>query len=299
MAIQRRRTIPNFLTIFIIALSNSTFIFSFKSHAITLSYRAIVFPFLDRNGASSKEISPVYLPCFFVIRRTSETISKLNDIEGTIEGKFTSGEIEGAINVNRRYPLESGNCISSKVRVSHLPREINEAILGKRIIAPPCFIPPRPRIFFAFASRNIRGEYRDSFLRIRCGRHPCKLNSAFRFSALSSRNDRFGQQPILFTKIIRCPPVFPFSRNFPSSPWTPWTTIYIYIYIESFRDFIRCPDILWKLFYKRDNGSTPFNPARARSKMGFTRGDEVGNRPVECKAGLHTLSSLSKLQRVE
>lgn len=73
----------------------------------------------------------------------------------------------------------------------------------------------------------------------------------------------------------------------------------IYIYIESFRDFIRCPDILWKLFYKRDNGSTPFNPARARSKMGFTRGDEVGNRPVECKAGLHTLSSLSKLQRVE
>lgn len=124
------------------------------------------------------------------------TISKLNDIGDAIEGLRDRGSNKRLSPISTRE-RELSLLQRSAFRVS-LPREINDTWKTDY----------RATLFHRSSSiYSLRGISRFGSVQIE-----------FRFSilsALSSRNDRFGQQPTLLTNYTGCPPVFPLSRNFP------------------------------------------------------------------------------------
>lgn len=192
------------------------------------------------------------------------TISKLNDIGDAIEGLRDRGSNKRLSPISTRE-RELSLLQRSAFRVS-LPREINDTWKTDY----------RATLFHRSSSiYSLRGILRFGSVQIE-----------FRFSilsALSSRNDRFGQQPTLLTN---------------------YTTLLCFLSPEifhSFSRFYRMPRHFMEAFLFFLQKERTMDPLRTplRWRMGFSRGDEVGNRPVRRKAGSYTLSSLSKLQRVE
>lgn len=138
--------------------------------------------------------------------------------------------------------------------------------LSRHLVSPPSDLLPSIRF----------EEYRDS--------DPTQIQ--FRFSilsALSSRNDRFAR---FFLRIIRCPPAFPFSRNFPSLP------LLFHGFYRMPRHFMQA--FLRKLRRRNEQWVHSTHPLREQDRRWDSLGgDEVGNRLVRCKTGLYALSSLS------
>ena len=230
----------------------------------SLSFRSRIFLRSKRGNVVHRRKFPRLFTMLVTSLFDEGTISKLNDIGDAIEGLRDRGSNKRLSPISTRE-RELSLLQRSAFRVS-LPREINDTWKTDY----------RATLFHRSSSiYSLRGISRFGSVQIE-----------FRFSilsALSSRNDRFGQQPTLLTN---------------------YTTLLCFLSPEifhSFSRFYRMPRHFMEAFLFFLQKERTMDPLRTPLKwrMGFSRGDEVGNRPVRRKAGSYTLSSLSKLQRVE